>query len=499
MLRESKYLIKKPPYYIDIVKKDISPEKGQVSTPEPIAKLMTQLLLENIGKNAKVIDPCFGDNVFFDSIISLDKHYKKEPILFGTEKDNRFLQSPANGEALIIKDFFDVNDKFDALIMNPPYVRQELLCKPTSFNYKQKILKKIKFANKSEVSPKSNLFVYFFLKAYDILNEGGVLVAITYDSWLNSDYGDFFRKFLVDNFRIERIYWMKEKPFEKAIVGATILLLKKGGQSSGIEFYIADKSGRFPLKKKKIISVKKFLSGAIAGTNNLNANFKAIGELLVTPPRRGIETPANGVFIWQSQPGFAAETKPLVKSASKIKKYSINEADGTLLTFKNQPLPEVECQIFKIAKEKRYTNLVQMMNSKKAWWKTTLVPPGNILFNYYLRNRIDFILNPKRLHSSNNFYNIYCGDIEPFLLLAILNSTHTIKELLSHSKNQGNGLRKIQLNRFLETRLLDPSKISESDRNALYALGEKLSLAERGQASDLISHIDNIIGKYGGT
>jgi methylase of polypeptide subunit release factors len=97
-----------------------------------------------------------------------------------------------------------MDEKFDMIIMNPPYVRQEKI--NGLINSKQ--ILKAHFADHGfKIPEKSNLYVYFFLKTLGHLKDQGVLVAITYDEcehmllsnnkYANSPTNDFDRPFLV--------------------------------------------------------------------------------------------------------------------------------------------------------------------------------------------------------------------------------------------------------------------------------------------------------------
>src|SRR5690606_32033139 len=106
---------------------------------------------------------------------------------------------------LIEGSFFKLplNRKFDFIIQNPPYVRQELMVEGD--NAKSNAVMPI--ANMRNIIPsKSNLYVYFLLKSILHLNEGGRLVAVIYDSWLYSSFGEFLKKMFLELGELETIY-----------------------------------------------------------------------------------------------------------------------------------------------------------------------------------------------------------------------------------------------------------------------------------------------------
>ena len=67
-------------------------------TPSPIAKLMIEMC--DINENDKVLDPSYGEGVFYNNLPNCNKEYC---------------------EITMGKDFFECNDKFDLIIGNPPF------------------------------------------------------------------------------------------------------------------------------------------------------------------------------------------------------------------------------------------------------------------------------------------------------------------------------------------------------------------------------------------
>jgi len=84
---------------------------------------------------------------------------------------------------------------FDAVIGNPPYVRQELLSDYK--NYFQKTY--------SVYHGMADLYSYFFEKGIGLLNEKGLFGIIVANKWMRANYGEPLRK------------WMKEQPIKQII------------------------------------------------------------------------------------------------------------------------------------------------------------------------------------------------------------------------------------------------------------------------------------------
>jgi len=108
---------------------------------------------------------------------------------------------------------------FDIVIGNPPYVRQERL-------KEAKELLQQNYPNIYEST--ADLYVYFIVRGYELLKEGGVLSYITSNKWMRARYGRKLRKYLRENTRIELLLdFAGHRVFESATVDTSILILSK--------------------------------------------------------------------------------------------------------------------------------------------------------------------------------------------------------------------------------------------------------------------------------
>ncbi|MBR3482691.1 MAG: class I SAM-dependent methyltransferase [Neisseriaceae bacterium] len=135
-------------------------ELGQVFTPQSIVATMLSLR-QNSGS---VLEPSCGDGAFLNNI--------KNAV--GIEIDQKFQQTN-----IINIDFFDysLDNKFDTIIGNPPYVRyQDILSKT-----KQKLKPYSSLFDK-----RTNLYLFFIYKAILHLKNNGELIFITPRDFLKS-------------------------------------------------------------------------------------------------------------------------------------------------------------------------------------------------------------------------------------------------------------------------------------------------------------------------
>ena len=479
-------------------------ELGQVFTSPNVARLMIDILRQDLSPHSKVLDPCIGKNIFFNEYVNKKNHNTK---LIGleidrsliTEKERNFFRK--KNKHLLIENFFDysIKEKFDRIIINPPYVRQEDLT--GKINSKEKIYKVVEHLGLN-VSKKSNLYIYFMLKSLYHLKQKGKLVAITYDSWLYSDFGEDFKKTINKLGSIERVIHFKERAFERVNIGATILVisLKKSPKDfSYISFNSPDAiPKKNPLKFIKNYETNQFINSHIKSPEHIRLSadlFTNLQNISAYSISRGISALINKFFLFEKKE--FDNLVEIIKDIKMIKNMSVKNEVKYLFN-SNENLTEAERKYLNDIKNiiiqypDLYRSTNRLLREGKKWYQPRLVQPGNIIFNYYFRQNTDFLLNKKLFFSADNFYNLYIQD-SLATNFAILNSNFTKYALFKTSKPQGRGLNKLQLNKFRLVRIIDQNKLNIISRRKLNELGLELMDRSRNENLDLIQKIDTIL------
>ncbi len=481
---------------------------GQVFTPAILAKFMIGLLRDSLNKNSAILDPCIGPNTFFKALTEdfSNCHLKGIEIDINliSAEIRKFYESP--NRTLIQGSFFDfpVSEKFDLVIQNPPYVRQELLAEGA--NSKESIRYNVS-SLLSTMPSQSNLYIYFLLKSILHLKDGGVMVAVIYDSWLYSSFGKFLKESFLKLGHLESIYHFKKSAFDNVEIGATVIkFVKEKNHKKSISYYPLNdlndlktynglNANCLKLKQQELLTYS-FNNHSII--NFKSSPFKELKTIVSQPIQRGTSAVVNSHFIFSKNE--LPELKPIVKDVSQIKTYTVNQenayilaVNGSISNETKQYLESVKNEILKTPAQK-FIAVKRDIETKRDWYKIKLKATGNFIFNYYLRNNIDFIYNPNKFLSSDNFYILSIKDNE-LANFSILNSSFTRLNILSNSRSQGNGLRKIQLYEFKEVKVIDINKLSEQTIKKLELLGKELmnvSRYENGQ-THIIEQIDLVL------
>lgn len=239
---------------------------GQYYTPPEITELITKLTIES--SEDEVLDPGCGSGTFLISAYNKLKELKDDggahneiiEQLWGIDI-NKFpahltainlalqnLDSRTEKVDINVDDFFEVRpgegrhdtekadhrgkksggtskpefpERVDAVVANPPYIRQENIRK------KELCREHLSEEYKGVINQRSDIFVYFFTHATDFLKEQGRIGFITSDKWLTVGYGKGLQEFFLDHFKIEAIISFTKRQFEDPLVPTCVTILEK--------------------------------------------------------------------------------------------------------------------------------------------------------------------------------------------------------------------------------------------------------------------------------
>lgn len=112
----------------------------------------------------------------------------------------------------------EVNNSFDVVIANPPYVRTQILGTEQAQN----------LARKFNLKGRVDLYYPFLISMTESLKEGGILGVITSNRYLSTKGGESIRKYLSENYEIlELIDLGDTKLFNAAVLPAIFIGKKK--------------------------------------------------------------------------------------------------------------------------------------------------------------------------------------------------------------------------------------------------------------------------------
>jgi adenine-specific DNA-methyltransferase len=117
---------------------------------------------------------------------------------------------------------FGIRENFDIVIGNPPYVRQEQI----------KELKPTLKAQYDCYTGVADLYVYFYERALQLLEPGGILTYISSNKYFRANYGEKLRNLLSQRTRIHTLIDFGDASVFTAIAYPSIIITQKDSPSS---------------------------------------------------------------------------------------------------------------------------------------------------------------------------------------------------------------------------------------------------------------------------
>lgn len=137
---------------------------------------------------------------------------------------------PGSGESCTVTADGVTIGQFDAVVGNPPYIRQETV---ETERLRQHLTVfgpdgETPYADGDRaLSRRSDAYVYFVTHATQFLRPGGRLAVVIPAKWLTARYGRSFQQFLFDHYRVTAIVGFGARVFDDALVDTVLLLAQR--------------------------------------------------------------------------------------------------------------------------------------------------------------------------------------------------------------------------------------------------------------------------------
>lgn len=234
-------------YLIGKFASDSGKKAGEFYTPQPVARLMTQIVLQ--GKENKkgftIYDPTMGSG----SLLLNAKKFSNESgtisyfgqelntstynlarmnmILHGVANANQHL---SNGDTLDADWPMEEPTNFDGVLMNPPY--------SAKWSANKGFLEDSRFSDYGGVlAPKSKADFAFLLHGYYHLKENGVMaIVLPHGVLFRGNAEGKIRQVLLDNGAIDTVIGLPANIFYNTSIPTTVIVLKKGRKEKDVLF-----------------------------------------------------------------------------------------------------------------------------------------------------------------------------------------------------------------------------------------------------------------------
>ncbi len=414
--------------------------KGAYDALAPFKRLLDVWVSEYFGnKGAKrTTQECAGEIVTNDYRATNKEDKKAVEVGLSLAKTKRFF----HWELEFPEVFFDEtkrrdNGGFDAVMGNPPYVRQEGLGDD-----------KVAFKAMYEVfNSIADLYTYFIERGHVLLRPGGMFGMITANKFMRANYGEALRSFLTSKVKLEKLIDFGDLPvFGDATTYPIIILSSNDHRNAEPIEYVLLKSLNFESLPAAIQSqASKMPDSAFSGTNwslvasleqtilnKLTANSILLGEYVGDKIHYGIKTGFNEAFIIDQvtrnkliaeDPRSAEIIKPFLVGED-IRRYSVDFQERYLIwTYVGVPIGQYPA-IFKHLQQYQ-AQLEKRWDKGNFWWElrhcdyyTDFEKPKVMWPVIAVSNKFAFV--EAGYYSNDKTFFIPTDDL---YLLAILNSS----------------------------------------------------------------------------
>ncbi|TGB02746.1 Eco57I restriction-modification methylase domain-containing protein [Halobacillus salinus] len=285
----------------------LSPRRamGQYSTPQDTVDYMVNLTLNHLEShhNPHILDPSTGDGIFVKTLVRSGVPARQ---VHSYDIDPS-IPSPYDGIHFSHEDFLKVDqeEKFDAIIGNPPYKSKR---QSTYFTDNKLFL-----AEQFREIGVHNMYSLFIYKGLQMLKDNGILSMIVQDSFLTNVYYKHFRKYLLSHTELKEIILAPRRLFHhgKADVRTAILTLqkKKGHVDSEHTVRLVDRLSQQEYSNPPKERVQYLAQTTFNKLPNYNFAVNVPEEILhlfqvrytplekVVPIKTGISTGDDGQFL----------------------------------------------------------------------------------------------------------------------------------------------------------------------------------------------------------
>lgn len=363
-------------------------------------------------------------------------------------------------------------EKFDCIVGNPPYVRHELISDELKEIYK-KSYKTFKY--------RADLYILFYERSLQLLNNQGVLSFICSNRWLYNQYGQLLREKIATSFHLHKLLNMeKASPFDENVIAYPCISTIKNTINQDVTLFYETDSKDVDLYSILFTKVPCPQNGSWQNLF-LNYNLNHFALKSITNQKFeigiGVATGADKVFIKNESEILAIEKSrllPIVTSRDLTdlgirwkKQYLLNPYEnGILCDLINYPNFQQFLYSQKEVLLKRHT----VKKNLNKWYKTIdnikpdlLSKPKLLLPDIAGMNRL--IIDEGKYYPHHSLYYITSESISELKILACILMSDFIREQLSQiGICMNGGLPRFQSQTLKKLRIPDLNRLEAYDK-----------------------------------
>ena len=391
---------------------------------------------------------------------------------------------------------------FDVAIANPPYVRYQ----ETSADYKR-ALKPL--YSKATVG-QSDLYCYFYVRALELLRDGGTHIFVCSNSWLDVRYGAKLQEYLMGNAHVCTIYESAvERQFSTADINTIISVIEKTAPRDGDETRFVSLRGEFDValsdtnRRREVIKRRRDLLDASLAPPDSRGRRKFVGDKWgakylrapgiyhhvmneyrtnlirlgdVASAKRGIITGANAFFFLDDERiaewGIEQEfLRPVMRTPQETRSLIVNPERLKHKAF----ICRVEKGILAGTAALEYIEWGESQGfhrksapaARKVWYRLP-IKQASMGVNIFIGETARTVFTTRDTLFSDNFHAISSANVQREKICALMNSTFGQLVINLESRtNFGQGVLEIQTYEVEGLSIVNPDHLSGLDKAIL--------------------------------
>lgn len=481
---------------------------GQFFTPEYIAELMVQWVVQNKKdkSNIRFLDPALGLGIFLKKLYDV---LQENFTFYGYEIDNKLLkkmrsivkkiylkENKKNIQLKLLNNDYltDWGQEFDAIVCNPPYIIYK--------QYDNEVVQKKFIKNQGvDLSGFCNIYIYFLIKSLTELKYRGRMAYILPLEFFNADYGKKVKKVIKDYGYLRHVLILKYNVFS-TITTSAILLFENdnnNGKQNVNFFTLQDNS--------ELNNIFFDLSQNVSDKNTMQEDVKIPNSRLEPDLKwrvyyhfsndrnsnkyrylvkfskyarvvRGIATGANDFFLFNKTKKNMYNIKeefliPCLSKASFVNDYYFDSNKLTKLIEQDKQVFILNVNSADVKSDedlKKYIDLGikkgyhqrYLTKHRSPWYVIEKRKPAPVLVKTFNRKGLNFVLNEVGISNLTSFHCIYIKNKDYSILLKAYLLTEFANELFAENKREyGNGLIKYEPNDLNKSYIPDLAQIDD--------------------------------------
>ncbi len=462
---------------------------GQWFTPPEVADLV--LSLAEIGAGARVLDPACGDGVFLERALARGASRVR-----GIEIDPRAARAARRrvpGAAVEHVDLFDVEpdrEEFDAVVGNPPYVRQERLGADAKRAVRNRLARDYPDMSDEALDRlvgRGDLAIACIARALRLVKRGGRVALVVSSALVDAAYAEGLWELVRSHGRIVAIVDApRERWFSDAAVNAVIVVLERGTPGGCVRIARLTTSTAAAAARVECPGDLEDVADVRIGTQHADwapllrapdAWFRyrdAVGDALVplgdvASIRRGITSGANDVFYLPraraDELGLERDILlPMVRRPGDRIGVDPDASSHVAVVMPPTATPEDYPAAHAYFDARADAALRPTLRARSPWWALPARPARLFMTKAYNERFVQHFA-PRPVVADQRVYAVHPRrDVDVAALAAVLNSTYTALAIESLGRaSMGEGALEWTVADARGLPVLDPRRVNVGD------------------------------------